>query len=218
MTAEATALVQQAGQQLARTIEELEVVDAPSFQVAAGYLVQVKSFLRCVDTLTAPVISAARAAKDAAVASLKAAQEQDQILRAPALNAEGVLKTKVVDYETLARARVDAERTARASEHARLQVEANLEADLEAEATGRPVVAAPVFVAPVAAAPVAKAEGVSFREIWDFELEDLAAVPREYLLVDEVRVRAVVRALKSLTRIPGVRVFSRRIAAVRVSP
>jgi hypothetical protein len=56
--------------------------------------------------------------------------------------------------------------------------------------------------------PTFKDTGVSFREDWvNFELEDLKKVPMEYHLLNEVAVRKVVRALKSATKIPGIKVL-----------
>jgi hypothetical protein len=55
--------------------------------------------------------------------------------------------------------------------------------------------------------------GVSFREVWDFEITDPAALPREFLVPDEKLIRSAVSSLKDQTTIPGVRVFSRRVVA-----
>jgi hypothetical protein len=55
---------------------------------------------------------------------------------------------------------------------------------------------------------------VSTREVWKFEITDAAQIPREYLVVDEARIRKVVQALKGDAKIPGVRVYpERQIAA-----
>lgn len=63
-----------------------------------------------------------------------------------------------------------------------------------------------------AAAPVA---GVSTRQVWDFEIVDVAAVPREYLEINEQKIRLVVRALKEGASIPGIRVFTRSEMVVK---
>jgi hypothetical protein len=65
----------------------------------------------------------------------------------------------------------------------------------------------PAYVPP----PVPKVEGVVFREIWQFEIVDAAALPRDYLVPDEVRIGQVVRAMKGLANIPGVRAFSKKV-------
>lgn len=77
------------------------------------------------------------------------------------------------------------------------------------------VLSAPVFMPYPAVAAPPRVEGVSFRDDWTFEVEAPFLVPREYLQVNDGAIRAVVKALKGATAIPGVRVFVRRVSAVR---
>lgn len=63
------------------------------------------------------------------------------------------------------------------------------------------------------AAPAAKVQGVSVTETWDFQIEDDSAVPREYLCVDVISVKAAIKA--GVREIPGIKIFSK--AAVRVT-
>lgn len=60
-----------------------------------------------------------------------------------------------------------------------------------------------------------KVEGLSYREDWYFEVTEPNKVPREYLLVDAVKIGKIVRAMKQGTNIPGVRVFSKKIPIQR---
>jgi hypothetical protein len=46
------------------------------------------------------------------------------------------------------------------------------------------------------------------RDNWKWEAVNLAAVPREYLMLDTTKINGVVRAMKSQTNIPGIRVFN----------
>ncbi len=65
-----------------------------------------------------------------------------------------------------------------------------------------------IAVPPPAEMPSAvKAEGVSVTTSWEFRITDEKAVPREYLVVDDKKIRGVVRALKADARIPGVEVY-----------
>lgn len=50
------------------------------------------------------------------------------------------------------------------------------------------------------------------RKVWDFEVEDYAAIPREFFTLDEKKVRAAIRA--GQTSIPGLRVFQKEQLAV----
>ena len=68
-------------------------------------------------------------------------------------------------------------------------------------------------VAPVIQREAPKVQGVSMREVWKFEVTDATQVPREYLVVDETKIRKVVAALRSDAKIPGVRVYAERQVA-----
>jgi hypothetical protein len=63
--------------------------------------------------------------------------------------------------------------------------------------------------------PTAKETGVSFREDWKFRVVDPKAIPREYLMIDEVKIGKVVRALKSASNIAGIEVYSVKIPVQR---
>lgn len=53
--------------------------------------------------------------------------------------------------------------------------------------------------------------GPVFRTIWKFRITDALAIPREYLVPDEVKIGQVVRALKGATSIPGVQPYEERV-------
>ena len=61
---------------------------------------------------------------------------------------------------------------------------------------------------------VPEVDGAEMREPWDFRIVDAAKVPDEYKLIDEAKIRRVVKALKGETHIPGVEVFQGVTAAV----
>lgn len=50
-----------------------------------------------------------------------------------------------------------------------------------------------------------ESKGVSFTEFWTYEVVDLAAVPRDFLAVDDRKVRTAIK--KSGGSIPGLRVY-----------
>ncbi len=134
------------------------------------------------------------------------------------------------------RERLEAEERARIeAERLRLQKEAEdqaLAAAAVAEQAGDtqlaeriiaapPVVVAPaprpVFTPPPAMAPRPQAAGVSFRDDWDFEIENAALIPREYLMPDEKKIRGVVKSMRGSIKIPGIKIIPKRVAAVRQS-
>ena len=89
------------------------------------------------------------------------------------------------------------------------------EAQKLAEAEAQRQAAAAIPAAPVVHIPQPKAEGVSSRQIWKYEIVDKDLLPREYTLPDDKAIGGVVRALKDKTNIPGVRVYSENTYATR---
>lgn len=108
------------------------------------------------------------------------------------------------------RARVEAEKL-RQAERKRIEDERLRQAEELAKAGAKDVadaiMAAPIEVPFIEAQTVAKVEGVSYRENWQFEIVDAAAIPRDYLCPDLSKIGKVVKALKGTAAIPGVRVF-----------
>jgi len=74
----------------------------------------------------------------------------------------------------------------------------------------------PVCVPPVIVQrEVPKTQGVSAAVVWKFKIDDESRIPREYLMVDEKKLGAVVRAMKDKTSIPGVSVYPEGAARFR---
>lgn len=148
--------------------------------------------------------------------------------------AEHFFKHGMSDY----RAREDAERRRK---EAALAAEARRQAEEEAkrkakelaesdarilEARGEPEMAAQVRSAPLPLEParvepvilqrqVPKVQGIVEKVNWTFRITDPDLVPREYMSIDESKIRAVVKALKQQTRIPGIEVFAEATTQVR---
>lgn len=59
----------------------------------------------------------------------------------------------------------------------------------------------------VPSAAPARVAGIQTVEQWDFEIEDAAKLPRNYLVPDQQAIRRTVQAMKGRAEIPGVRVF-----------
>lgn len=73
-----------------------------------------------------------------------------------------------------------------------------------------------VFVPPVVLQrEVPKTQGVSGAVVWKFKITNEARIPREFLVVDEKKIGAVVRAMKGKTSIPGVAVYPEGAARFR---
>jgi hypothetical protein len=65
----------------------------------------------------------------------------------------------------------------------------------------------------VAAAPVVpqaiRVQDQTLRDNWTFDITDEAAIPREYLVPDLVKIGKVVRVMKEKAVIPGVRAYNK---------
>jgi len=223
-------------------LEALTITDATSYAKAGEWVKVAAAFITRVEEFCAPVIDAAHKAhkvaisqRDSLVGPVKGFkramgarmaewdQQQEDIRR----QAEETARRERERHEHEARqAAIAEERRLRAdAEIKRLEEAAALEARGDTAAAERlldaplpvPIVMpAPVFVPmppPVEVTP--KVEGISYREEWDFEILDARLVPDEYKVIDEVRLRKVVRALRASTNIPGVRALSRKIQSVR---
>lgn len=111
------------------------------------------------------------------------------------------------------RAADEAAAAGRAAEAAKLRAAAVATEEKAAAKAEALAVQASTVVAPVIHREPPRVSGINTREVWKFEVTDPAAVPREYLSVDESKIRRVVGALKGDTKIAGVRVYSERALA-----
>ena len=229
------------GRELVQQAQAMAITDAASYGDAVGFARLVKAYLAEVDAFMGPICEQAHAAWKTAVGrrdGLKRfALDAERVIKG-ALTAwtqeQERLRREAEETARRERERLEGEERERvAAEQRRLQAEAEERRLLEALAAEQrgdvqaaaklldapvvtpPVAPRPVFAPPAAVAPAPKAEGVWYREEWDFEVVEPGRVPREYLRVDEVALRAVVKALRGKAQIPGVRVFVRTVAAVR---
>lgn len=63
-------------------------------------------------------------------------------------------------------------------------------------------------ITPVVAPKVAAVEGIKVRKIWKYRIVNANAIPREYLIPNEVMLGQVARATKGTLPIPGVEFYS----------
>ena len=146
---------------------------------------------------------------------------QERRLDEPLKAGEDYIKKALSDYDAeMERVRQEAERklreVARKVEEERIlaqaaELEKVGEKELADMVLEQPIQTPAVFV-PKAVPPT---KGVSFTERWYFRVTDIALVPREYLMLDEVKTGSVVRAMKANTNIPGIEVYSERTTNIR---
>lgn len=140
--------------------------------------------------------------------ALRVAREAEEKARREAAEAEA-RAARARNEESRKKAQEEADRIRREAEAKQQRI---LE---EAAAKESKLVEEQRAIAPAAPAPTTK--GISTRQDWDFEIMNAAAIPREYLIVDEVKVRQIVRAMKGETNIPGIRVFPKTIVTQRIT-
>lgn len=224
---------------------DLKVSDAPSYQTAARWLVEVKNHEKAIKDFFDPHVKRANEAHKAltqdrkreldklapAEAHLKGQisaylTEQARLQKIEQDRLDAIQKAeqkKLDDARKAEQDRLDAEaaavRKAEEDRRAAAAAEAKRKGD-EAEAARlaalppvevKPAVIAapaPVLQRVIAQSAAPKVTGVAPVLVWLFEVTDALAVPREFLMVDESKIRQRVQALKGAAQIPGVRVYS----------
>ena len=159
-------------------LADFPVTTKDQIEVASGILVEIKGKSKQLEErleeITKPLNAALRSVRDLFRPAIQAYAE-----------AEGVLKRKIGD--------------------AHLAIErANREAMLAAQAQ---MAAGNVLAAAQAATSMVErpaAEGVRTQEVWTFRVVNALLVPREFLVVDEKKVRAHVAQHGEATNIPGI--------------
>jgi len=161
-------------------------------------------------------LEAVEASVKTAHAAWKAAVAHRDSVAKPIDDAERFVKRRIADYA------YDQRRIAEA-EQRRLQAEADAKAEVErrralaaAEKLKTPelkaerIEQAETIVAPVVTVAAAVPETkLSMVVSYSFEITDAAAIPAEYMIPDEKKIGAVVRATKGSIAIPGVKVIKR---------
>ncbi len=140
----------------------------------------------------------------------------------PLEEAEAILKPKMADYHE-EQERIRQEEQRRLAEEARkaeeircLEEAALLEQQGEvafADHLIKEVLTAP---APLITLPKsAKADGISIKSVWSYEVVNEALIPREYLSIDHSKIGKIVTAMKAQTRIPGIKVIEQKQVSAR---
>lgn len=131
-------------------------------------------------------------------------------IRSPLERAEKDLKKKLNAFA----AQQELERR-KAEEEARKRAQEEQEKlNREAAAAGVEAPTVPEIVEPEESATVRTAEGTAYMQSrWTYELEDLGKVPAEFLMLDEKKVRAAIKA--GVREIPGLKIFEQKSMAIR---
>lgn len=179
--------------------------------ITAGELwITIKGIMKQVESSFDPIITKAHQAHKEAVA--QKAKIYDP-LKAVYVSVKGLMNTYDAEQE---RIRKDEEK--RLQEIARkIEEDRILQEAVQAEVSGdtkeaNTIIETPVYVPPVVIPKsVPKMTGGPvFRTIWKYRILNTSAIPRGYLIPDEIKIGQVVRALKRETSIPGIEVYEER--------
>lgn len=183
------------------------IYDADTYAAACGFLLGIKDLRTKIGDTFNPHI---KRAHDAHKALLKEKSDAE----APLIEAERILKTTIADYDREQEQIRLAEQRRLDEEARRIAEERQLEEAVALEAAGATTEAVAVLetpVQPVPLAPVQKAvpkvAGVSLKKVYAFRIVDESKVPDQYKVIDESKIRGVVRSLGLAANIPGVQVY-----------
>ena len=202
--------------------DALVVNSDATYRAASGFLLNVKELTREIMAFFEPLKRSASEAHKKLCAA-----EKEKV--APLLDVERTVKTRMLQYETEQR-RIKAEQEARLRAEARkIEEEARLKEAARLEAEGRQkeaerLIEAPIFTPPVTVAPPPpRVQGISVRETWSCEVDDLRALcraiadgsaPTSYVTPSMTALNAIARAQKEGFSIPGCRaVVTKQVAA-----
>ena len=175
---------------------------------ANDFLKDIKAFLKHLDDFFDDNINRLHKAHKEAKAQKTHFEEPPK--RALAIVREEIRKY-LVEQEGLRR---------KAEEKVRQEREEKFEEARELEKEGKKEEAEQIREDETALAPalpeVAKAEGTHLRKHWTWEVVDIDKVPKEYFVIDALKINSIVRGMKDKTNIPGIRAFQESTVATRL--
>lgn len=186
---------------------EIAVVDQVSFSAANDMIGRLQTIRKeVVDRFAGPKKKAAEAHK--------AVCELEKSFLAPVDEKIRLLKDSTTNWYAAEQKRIAAE-----EERKRKDAEALAALSAEAEESGETALAAEAVVAAAleqaTVTVMPKCAGTSMREVWKAVVEDIAKIPREYLIVNQAMLDKVAQATKGAIPIPGVRFEKTFVNATR---
>jgi hypothetical protein len=206
--------------------KEIVVKDQAGLDKAAAFLVTIKRLKKEVGQSYDPVIKKAHDAHKEALAQKKKYEK-------PLNEAEKIVKGAMAPYvaeqdrlrreaeEKNRREQEEIERKKREEEERALQEAAKAEAEGRTQDvdnildTAQAVIETPVAPKTTVPQKVIR-DGISSRLVWKWEISDAEAIPREYLIPDEKKIGAALKAANYELSIPGVVVRQETVIAARV--
>ncbi|MSR15331.1 MAG: hypothetical protein EXR86_12365 [Gammaproteobacteria bacterium] len=202
--------IKEKGSTALQTAQGLTIGDNDGFTMAGAFRDSLRAISAEIDATFDGPISAAFKTHVEIVSAKK-------LHSLPVEEAARVVKNKMIawDYEQKRLRQLEQARLDRCSRE-RAEAEA-LTLALELEKAGLKEEAAQVIEEPIRAEVVLapnltpKIDGFSYRSSWRFKITDEALLPRAFLIPDDKKIGAMVRALKAATNIPGVLVIEDKV-------
>lgn len=202
------------GSALIAEANAIQITSHDQYEAAGAFLVGVAALRKSITAAMKPV-------KDATHTAHKAATNLENDLLAGPAKADLIVRTRMSAYsraEQVAREKAQREQ----QEALRKQIEdqritqAQTLADAGHVEIADQILDAPVVVAPVEL-PKPTAAGVSVRKVVKFRIIDPAKINRAYLVPDETKIRAQVKALgkDAASVVGGIEVYEENELAVR---
>ena len=194
---------------LVKVANEFKVICKEDADKCAELLKGLKALEAEIRASFDPIIDKAYKAHREAIA------QRDEHLK-PVLDAMKKIKSSLADWQTeeerkaKIKALEEIEKKKKEEEEKQLSL-AEMLSKMGATEQAEEVLDQEVIVAPEKI-ETPKIAGVSFLEVWDFEIVDEKQLPREYLTPDLIKIRQVVKATKGTLEIAGVKIFSRKVA------
>ena len=196
--------------------KEVKVADSETYKIAGEFLAGLKAMRGVLKATFYDGVNGERnmgpipLAHASWKAGLAAFNRHDK----PYEEAQELVGKKMEQYYLLAQAKKKAEDVRLQQQTLFKLEEARVDHAAALAQQGRPEEAKAILAAPLPAAPsvstgpaVPKLEGIAPRKGFDFRVTDEKLIPREYLEVDESKIRGVVLRLGMDAKIPGVEVF-----------
>lgn len=186
---------------------EIAVVDQVSFSAA-------NDMIGRLQTIRKEVVERFSGPKKKAAEAHKAVCELEKSFLSPVDEKIRLLKNATTNWYAAEQKRIAAE-----EERKRKDAEALAALSAEAEESGETALAAEAVVAAAleqaTVTVMPKCAGTSMREVWKAVVEDIAKIPREYLIVNQAMLDRVAQATKGAIPIPGVRFEKTFVNATR---
>ena len=189
--------------------EAITITSREEYAAADAFCVGLKELERKVDEAYDEHIDDAYKAHKSLVAKKKTYAQ-------PIEAARRIIKTKLIEWQEI-------EEKKRLEDEAALRAQARKRADDEALARAQEaqdegqhekadaIISEPAELPAIVIPKDLPKTSTTIQTRWDYRVTDMAAVPREFLMLDTVKLGQVVRAMKGETRIAGIEAYSKKV-------